>query len=939
MNYAVGSIVKSRGREWVVLPDSSDELLLLRPLGGTEDEITGIHLGLEEISSASFELPGPQNIGDYKSCRLLRDAIKLSSRSSAGPFRSFSRIAVEPRPYQLVPLLMALKQNPIRILIADDVGIGKTIEACLIARELLDRGEVSRMAVLCPPHLAEQWQKELKEKFHIEAELVLSSTARKLERNCRVGQSLFDIYPFVIVSLDFIKSDRRRNEFLRTCPELIIVDEAHSCAYPVVGKGYKHQRHQLLKALSQDLNKHIILVTATPHSGKENAFRSLLAFLNKEFENLPDNLISEWNEPYRRKLAEYFVQRRRADIKNYLNVDTFFPDREEAEETYELSPEYKQFFDRVIKYAQEIVLDEKENRHKQRIRWWSAIALLRSVASSPEAAAATLKNRTPTADAETIEETDEIGKRVVFDMEEDDEGERTDFTPGSDIEELSYDQKKNREILLDMARAADKLKGEKDEKLNRAIILIKKMVKDGYNPIIFCRFIPTAKYVAEEIRKKLPSNIEVAAVTGLMSPTEREQRVDELSEHSRRVLVCTDCLSEGINLQEKFDAVFHYDLSWNPTRHEQRAGRVDRFGQKKKKVRVLTYYGVDNKIDGIVLDVLIRKHKHIQSSLGISVPVPIDAAQVAEAIFEGLLLRGDRASADQLMMFEEFFKPKKEELHTQWENAADKEKKSRTMFAQQTIKVEEVAEELDQIRKSLGTYQDVREFVKEALLSHKASVGDNNVLDIDLSESPVAVREAMGYLKKIKAGFQKPVPDGVHYLNRTHPMVEGLANYIIDTALDPISESTIRRAGVIKTSQVDTRTTLLLVRFRYQLITGLQEKENRNLIEDCRLLSFKGSPANAEWWDDEFSENLIFLKPTGNILPEQSSNFVSKIIDNFDYLNDYLANFAKENGKRILESHQKVRRAAKMKNIRYSIETKLPPDILGIYVYLPEQSD
>jgi hypothetical protein len=128
--------------------------LTVEARGGTDDETTGILLPLELVEPAQFDLPNPDQIGDYRSCRLLRYAVRLGFRSSAGPFRSFARIAVEPRPYQLVPLLMALSLDPIRILIADDVGIGKTIEAGLIARELLDRGEVQRLAVLCPPHLA-----------------------------------------------------------------------------------------------------------------------------------------------------------------------------------------------------------------------------------------------------------------------------------------------------------------------------------------------------------------------------------------------------------------------------------------------------------------------------------------------------------------------------------------------------------------------------------------------------------------------------------------------------------------------------------------------------------------------------------------------------------------------------------------------------------------
>ena len=293
MAFAVGSLVKARGREWVVLPESAEDLLVLRPLGGTEDEVTGIYLPLEPVEPATFALPDPSQPGDYRSCRLLRDAVRLGFRSSAGPFRAFARIAVEPRPYQLVPLLLALRLDPVRLLIADDVGIGKTIEACLIARELLDRGEIERLAVLCSPQLAPQWQNELRDKFHIEAEIVLPGTVTRLERNCRLNQSIFDLYPHVIVSTDFIKADRRRDEFLRACPELVIVDEAHTCAYGYDNRGGRHQRYQLVSQLAAHPERHVILVTATPHSGNEAAFRSLLGLLHPDFASLPEDLSGE----------------------------------------------------------------------------------------------------------------------------------------------------------------------------------------------------------------------------------------------------------------------------------------------------------------------------------------------------------------------------------------------------------------------------------------------------------------------------------------------------------------------------------------------------------------------------------------------------------------------------------------------------------------------
>jgi len=183
--------------------------------------------------------------------------------------------------------MMALKLDPVRMLIADDVGIGKTIEAAVIAREMLDRGEIHRMAVLCPPHLAEQWQHELADKFHIDAELVLSSTIQRLERDLPVGVSVFDRHRFTIVSTDFIKSARRAEDFVLKCPEFVMVDEAHGCTLAGgVGRG-RQQRFDLLRRVAADKSRHLLLVTATPHSGNEDAFRSLLSLLDEQFADLP----------------------------------------------------------------------------------------------------------------------------------------------------------------------------------------------------------------------------------------------------------------------------------------------------------------------------------------------------------------------------------------------------------------------------------------------------------------------------------------------------------------------------------------------------------------------------------------------------------------------------------------------------------------------------
>lgn len=156
ITYSAGSLVSARGREWVVLPDSADDMLVLRPLGGSDDDIAAVFPAFEQVELAQFVRPAADDLGDARTAGLLRTALRIGFRSGAGPFRSLAGIAVEPRAYQLVPLLMALRQSVVRLLIADDVGIGKTVEAGLIASELLAQGEAKGLAVLCSPALAEQ---------------------------------------------------------------------------------------------------------------------------------------------------------------------------------------------------------------------------------------------------------------------------------------------------------------------------------------------------------------------------------------------------------------------------------------------------------------------------------------------------------------------------------------------------------------------------------------------------------------------------------------------------------------------------------------------------------------------------------------------------------------------------------------------------------------
>lgn len=932
--FSVGSLVRTRGREWVVLPGSDAELLMVRPLGGTDAETTGILIALEAVEPATFSLPDPTQPGDYRSARLLRDALRLGFRSSAGPFRSFGHIAVEPRPYQLVPLLMALRQDPVRLLIADDVGIGKTIESGLIAREMLDQGDVQRLAVLCPPHLAEQWQTELADKFHLDATLVLASTAARLERGLPPGRSVFEEHPIVVVSLDYIKADRRREDFLRACPKLVIVDEAHTCADQGEGRAAAHQRYALVKGLAADPERHILLVTATPHSGKEGAFRSLLTLLDPDFANLPEDLSGEQNRRHRERLAQHLVQRRRADIQNYLG-DTRFPRRMEAEQTYQLSPEYRALFDKVLAYARETVRDTAGGTHRQRVRWWSALALLRSLASSPAAAAATLRTRAASALTTTVDEADDVGRRMVLDLGDDDEADAPDVVHGADPsdDEDESAAARTRRRLLAFAREADELSGNADEKLVRAAKLIQKLLDDGFTPIVFCRFIPTAEYLAEQLRTRLKKGVEVVAVTGTIAAPEREARIEALTEHPKRVLVATDCLSEGINLQHAFDAVLHYDLPWNPTRLEQREGRVDRFGQEAAEVRVITYYGDDNQIDEIVLEVLLRKHRIIRNALGISIPVPGSASTVIEALTEGVLLaEGTGGIADRLPGMDDFFKPSAEQLAIEWDAAADKEKASRSLFAQSGIQPDEVAAEVAAMQEAVGVGADVESFVRTAIAAHGGRASADTPTAIDLTETPLGLREAVGPPTQFRASFD-PTAEGDRYLSRTDPFVSGLASFVLDRALDGDSEAVARRCGLVRTPAVSTRTTLALVRYRFHIVTTKAGVETPLLAEDCGLVAWTGSADDPTWLTPDEVSALFAAEPGAN--PGGAIDFLTEAVAALDQIGPHLDDEARRRAEQLHEAHTRVREAARQGRVKVRVEPQLPVDVLGVYVYLP----
>ena len=926
--FTPGELVSARGREWVVV-GSGDTALEIRPLTASEDEIETIIPELEvgPVTQASFDPPDGKRKGGRGSAQLLRDALRLSLRRGAGPFRSAGRLNFEPRAYQFAPLMMALRLDTTRLLIADDVGIGKTIEAGLILREMLDRGEIRRFTVLCPPHLVEQWTGELESKFSIPATPVTASAAARLERDLPDTQSIFEAYPYTVASLDFVKADRRFADFQRACPEMVVVDEAHTATSG--GRG-RQLRYKLVRSLSEKRDRHMVFLTATPHSGDEVAFDNLLGLIHKDFEQLP-KLQGEKAKSLREKLARHFIQRRRKDIDAWREPG-LFPQHETSEIKYRLAGEHEAFFEEIVEYCAETVRSE-EGDLRQRLAFWGMLALMRCVGSSPAAAERALNTRARTDVGEMSEQ--QLAAKTLDDEElpEDD-----DLEPAAGIDDPR---------LSALIAKAKKLKEDidADPKYRKLVEALKQLTSEGYSPVVFCRYIATAEAIGNALPRAF-GNHEVIHVTGAFPSEEREALVEELGQKEKRILVATDCLSEGINLQHWFNAVIHYDLSWNPTRHQQREGRIDRFGQKSQTVRSVLMYGENNPVDGAVLKVILRKAKEIEKRTGVRVPLPDESGSLMKALMSAVLLR---ANKNRQMTFdlESDDLDEVRKIDLAWENASEKEKKSNTIFAQRTLKPEEVLREWDATQTALGGYEDTERFVVQAMKRLNAALaplsGNGYKAPIHLAPEWLKERFITESLieeaadKPIRIGFAARPPAGCVSVHRSHPLPVVLAESFLEKALDQFAReddlAALPRAGAWESSAAEEVIWLAILRIRHRLNSKGKLGPNFNMAEEAAAIAISATQqkrlcAGA----DAF--NLLEVE-SGNLQDTLRDQKLAQGIAALPNLEPILNAYAEERAQQLSEDHTRVRQALKSQ-AKVDIHPALPVDVIGFHVLMPK---
>lgn len=947
-----GKLVKFRGRRCVVQPSSDNEIILLKPLGGSDDEMISIFepvlQSFEKLEDDQFELPDKSDLDSFLTAKLLYDAARLSFRQVSGPFRCMGKLSFRPRSYQLVPLIMALKQPVTRLLIADDVGIGKTIEAILILRELLERGTIKSFAVLCPPHLCEQWQKELSDKLDIESVIIRSSTVAGLERKI-VGDdtlNVFNYYPYQIVSIDYVKNgSAKMPAFLKDVPDLVIVDEAHTCTKNLDFKkvGQSQQRYELLEKISKNEKQHIILLTATPHSGKDGEFKSLLGLVNPEFKTYD---FSNLETSEKRKVAAHFIQRKRKSIEKWLEEETPFPKRttEELPYTLSASSDYYKLYQDVLKFARGISTDGV-TENKARIKYFAALSLLRGVMSSPAAGFEMLQKRKGRIIESYEITTEEVKDNPIIEKwDEQGDSEQVEIIERAQLTESEWT------TLNRLAKKAEELtKIEKDQKVKLCAEQIKLWLNKGQSPIVFCRFIATAQYVARILKEYLPKDVDVRAITSELSDEERREKIDEMSKSSKRVLVATDCLSEGINLQDKFNAVLHYDLPWNPNRLEQREGRVDRYGQPgwidkngnhQNTIDVKVLFGEDNPMDVVVLKIIIEKIKRIQNTSGVSIALADDNRSVMDKVLKEVLLNPEKAQNKFSKQIKLDFgvTPELDELDVaithEIETAREKAEKIRSIFAHESIMPNEVKKDLHEVDEAIGDITTLENFVLAGskLLGADFTKAEGGYI-FSKKNMDDWLASALGNGDKIHISFQSPTPQGFRYIGRNHRFVEQLCHRIIANSLVKERKGNkAARASVFRTDAVNTQTTL--IQFRVRNVIREVSKKHEMVSEEMFLWGYQQTPNGIHALDIDQCKTLLHTSSALDISNERQEIIFEKELQHFEELHPNFIEVVEKRSDELVNAHTRFAKYIGAKRFE-AVTPVLPPDILGVYVLIP----
>lgn len=548
----------------------------------------------------AFDAPGAE-------FKLGLEAYRISQAALFDPMMAVHTSNVEPLPHQISAVYEAmLPKQPLRFVLADDPGAGKTIMAGLLIRELIMRGDAKRILIVSPGSLTEQWQDELLEKFGVTFDIF----SREKQEQCASG-NYFDESDQLICRLDQLSRNEEFQEKLKNTEwDIIIVDEAHKLSASYFGtKINKTKRFQLGELLGS-ITRHFLLMTATPHNGKEEDFQIWLSLLDG------DRFYGKFREGAHKVDVSDMMRRMVKEELLKFDGTPLFPERRAYTANYELSPMEASLYEQVTTYVREEMnrADNLDNKKKNNVGF-ALTMLQRRLASSPEAIYQSLKRRRKRLE-DRLEETKLMarGQAVQKDGVAETLGEYTvkkKIDIPDNFDELDEDlSAEEYEILseqvLDQATAAETIPELEAEILSlkdleyQALTVVqsgndKKWEELSYllqdkpemftasgarrKLLIFTEHKDTLNYLVKRIGDMLGNENAVRTIYGGTNRDERRKIQEEFrNDPEVTVLVATDAAGEGVNLQNA-NLMVNYDLPWNPNRLEQRFGRIHRIGQ------------------------------------------------------------------------------------------------------------------------------------------------------------------------------------------------------------------------------------------------------------------------------------------------------------------------------------------------------------------------
>ena len=495
--------------------------------------------------------------------------------------------------FQLVPLMVAMEQPYPRILLADDVGLGKTIEAGLILQELAARGRAERILIVVPSGLKDQWEDEMASKFGFSFVKLGDSTALKAVRSeLPATANPWSYFPRIITSIDFLKRPEILREIQGIIWDVVVVDEAH---YLLEAGRTTHLRGKLGRYLAAN-SRALLLLSATPHNGDPQAYRRLLGLL--------DPLLVLEEEIPKEKLQRHVVRR----LKSSLGL---IPEPEIRSIFVNYTQKEKELMRKLKIYTNWLKSRDKEEYGASA---FAAMIFLRRGLSSPRALLESLIRRLQKLEATHVTE----GKHLA-----------EDYLRGIPLNDVQKEKAENfliqaapiqrgeDEYIQAVIQILRELPEGADAKTRKLLEIIRRWVdEDKEKVIVFTEYRDTQEYLKDVLSKKGYED-RILLIHGGMTEDERKEVEKEFAKQGKDILIATDAASEGINLQWYSRRVIHMELPWNPNRLEQRNGRVHRVGQEKK-VEVINLIAPGTIEDRVLLK-LYQKINHIRRDLG---PVP-----------------------------------------------------------------------------------------------------------------------------------------------------------------------------------------------------------------------------------------------------------------------------------------------------------------------------